>query len=273
MGITDFKEKKKYTVSAPVMASMYLLIKVHKKNFPGRPVVDQIGDPTYNMCKVLTDILNPLDEAGESFVSNSFELKHFLKQIRINRGSRMKSLDVKALYPSVPVEKALEVTKVRLEEDETLKERTDWSPKEIIDLLRICLETHFKTLDGRIYTQIDGTPIGKSISGPLAGIYMDWFEKEYVYSEECELKPTMWKRMRDDIFIIWEHGEFAFEDFKKYLNEKEPRIEFTMEDEKDNQMAFLDLHIKRTDNALITKVYRKDTHTYRYIHWTSNHSK
>ena len=44
----------------------------------------------------------------------------------------------------------------------------------------MCLETQFKTLDGRIFTQTDGTPIGKSISGPLADIYMNWFETEHI---------------------------------------------------------------------------------------------
>ncbi|CAN0111622.1 unnamed protein product, partial [Heterosigma akashiwo] len=48
------------TMTAPDMAKLYLLIKVHKDGYPGRPVVSQIDDPTYNTCKVLTDILNPL---------------------------------------------------------------------------------------------------------------------------------------------------------------------------------------------------------------------
>ena len=56
-------------------------------------------------------------------------------------------------------------------------------------LLEICLETHFKTLDGYIYTQMDGTPIGKLISGPLAGIYLNWFEKMHVFNEENCFKP------------------------------------------------------------------------------------
>jgi hypothetical protein len=62
MGITTSLEQRKYAVTAPVMASIYLLIKVHKKNFPGRAVVSQIDDPTYKLCKVLTDILRPLDK-------------------------------------------------------------------------------------------------------------------------------------------------------------------------------------------------------------------
>ena len=52
MGIADWKEQRRYTVTGPVMASMALLIKVHKKNFPGRAYVSQIDDPSYKICKV-----------------------------------------------------------------------------------------------------------------------------------------------------------------------------------------------------------------------------
>ena len=52
--------------------------------------------------------------------------------------------------------------------NDMLPDRTKWNPDDIIKLLEICLDTHVKTLAGRIYTQTDETPIGKSISGPLA---------------------------------------------------------------------------------------------------------
>ena len=54
--------------------------------------------------------------------------------------------------------------------DATLSERTDWNVHDVTKRLRIYLETHFKTITGKIYTQIDGTTIGKSISGLLADI-------------------------------------------------------------------------------------------------------
>ena len=57
------------------------------------------------------------------------------------------------------------------------------------------------------------------------------------------------------------------------MNSHEPRIKFTMEHEKNNQMAFLDLSIKRVGRSFVTKVCRKDTHTFRYINWRSNHPK
>jgi len=118
-------------------------------------------------------------------------------------------------------------------------------------------------------------PIGKSISGPIADIFMIWFEEEYVFNDSNEFQPYLkaWKRYRDGIYILWNGGSEKLDCFFWQLNYKHPRIEFTIEREKDGVLPFLDLSIKRLPTKLITKVYRKETHTQRYIHWRSNQSK
>ena len=80
----------------------------------------------------------------------------------------MGSLDVVGMFPNVPLKKTLEVVREELENDDTLQMRTKWEIDDIMKLLEISIETYFKTLDGKIYFQRDGLPIGKSISKPLA---------------------------------------------------------------------------------------------------------
>jgi hypothetical protein len=46
-----------------------------------------------------------------------------------------------------------------------------------------------------------------------------------------------------------------------------------MEKEENATLPFLDMEISRKNNGVITKVYRKDTHTNRYLNWRSNHSR
>ena len=48
------------------MASMALLIKVHKKNLPGRAYLSQIDAPSYKIYQELTRVMNPIDKKGES---------------------------------------------------------------------------------------------------------------------------------------------------------------------------------------------------------------
>jgi len=149
MGITDWKDQRKYTVTGPVMASMALLIKVHKKNFPGRAYVSQIDDPSYRICKVLTDIINPLDEKGDSYIKDTYHFKELLAQVQIEEGDIIGSLDVVGMFPNVPVKKTLEVVGEELCNDESLRLRTEWKPEDVSRLLEISVETYFKTLDER----------------------------------------------------------------------------------------------------------------------------
>ena len=80
-----------------------------------------------------------------------------------------------ALYPTIPILKALQGVRKTLRSDTSLSGRTDWNTADV-QLLKICLEAHFKTIDGRILKRIDGTPTGKLIPGPLAGIVTIWLE-------------------------------------------------------------------------------------------------
>jgi len=73
----------------------------------------------------------------------------------------MASLDIVGLYPSIPLKKALEVIREKLEADDTLPSRTDWKVDDIMKLLEISMETYFKTLAGKIWVQVDGCPFGK----------------------------------------------------------------------------------------------------------------
>ena len=174
--IDDFKEKRKYLVSALMLGHMYLLIKVHKKNSPGRAVVSQVNNPTYKVCKILTDICIPLAKSRQPFVENTYALRTFLDKLNIDKNDMQASFDVVALYPSLLIPKAPSCVRKKLLNDTTSADCTDWKPDDIMKLLEICLETYFKTIDGKIYTQLDGTPLGKSISGPIAHIFMIWFE-------------------------------------------------------------------------------------------------
>ena len=51
-----------------------------------------------------------------------------------------------------------------------------------------------------------------------------------------------------------------------------PTIKFTMEPEKDGSLPFLDTKLtRREDGTLNVTVFRKQTHTDRYLHFNSHH--
>ena len=132
---------------------MALLIKVHKKNFPGRAYVSQIDDPSYKLCMELTKILNPIDEKGESFIRDTYNFKEMLGAIQIEDGCIFGTFDIVGMFPNVPVQKTVEVVREELEKDDSLKLRTRWEVKDIMKLLKITVEPFFKKIDGKIYFQ------------------------------------------------------------------------------------------------------------------------
>ena len=84
--------------------------------------------------------------------------------------------------------------------------------------------------------------------------------------------PRFWCRYVDDTFVI--HKEANKQGFLQHINNVDPAIKFTVEDNKeDGSIPFLDTIIKpEVDGSLSITVYRKPTHTDQYLQWDSQHN-
>lgn len=112
--------------------------------------------------------------------------------------------------------------------------------------------------------------MGSPLSPVVANFYMEKFEE--VALSSAPLKPKCWFRYVDDTFVVWSHGEEELLAFLQHLNSVHDRIQFTMERESGGKLAFLDvLVLRRAGGGLGHTVYRKPTHTDRYLHRDSNH--
>ena len=98
---------------------------------------------------------------------------------------------------------------------------------------------------------------------------MENFEDNII--KNYQKQPKTWWRYVDDIFIIWPHNVMELDNFLDYVNNAEPTIKFTLEIESNNQLPFLDVLIEKSNNIFVTSVYRKKTHTNRYLNFQSNH--
>ncbi|XP_013133489.1 PREDICTED: uncharacterized protein LOC106099477 [Papilio polytes] len=110
--------------------------------------------------------------------------------------------------------------------------------------------------------------MGSPIAPVVANIFMEHFEKEALNS--APIKPRYWLRYVDDVFaIVSRRGVDLLLD---HLNKIHPRIQFTTEEEKDGTLPFLDVLVKREPSGnLVHTVYRKPTHTDRYLRADSHH--
>jgi hypothetical protein len=77
----------------------------------------------------------------------------------------------------------------------------------------------------------------------------------------------------DDTLSSWSHGLDTLQKFLDHINSLHPSIKFTFEVQKDDKtIPFLDvLFTIHDDGSLGHKVYRKPTHTDRYLHYNSFH--
>nr|VZI50458.1 unnamed protein product [Spirometra erinaceieuropaei] len=176
----------------------------------------------------------------------------------------MVSFDVTSLFTSIPQDLAVETIELLLREkyDET---ENRLGHAQIIQLLKFCLKTYF-TFDGTIYEQVKGTPMGSPISGLIAEAVLQRLES-LVFRHH---RPKFWARYVDDTFVVIERDQALT--FKEQLNAVFPDIQFTMEEEENNQLAFLDVLVCRKDcGGLKTKVFRKATNTTQILNFNSNH--
>ena len=88
-------------------------------------------------------------------------------------GETITSFDVKALFTSVPVQPAIQIVKQRLQQDNTLPQRTNMSIQQIISLLEFCLSHTYFLFQGKYYELVQGAAMGSPISPLIANIFME----------------------------------------------------------------------------------------------------
>ena len=109
--------------------------------------------------------------------------------------------------------------------------------------------------------------MGSPVSPPVACIFMSRLEEHALAT--FQTRPSTWYRFMDDVFAIVK--KTVVNDLLAHLNDQNSSIKFTMESEKDGKLPFMDVIVTRCGgNKLGTTVYRKATHTGRYLHFNSN---
>ena len=136
----------------------------------------------------------------------------------------------------------------------------------ILQLTKFILEhNHFKFKDEH-YLQIKGTAMGTLKAPQHANIFMTHLEERIL--EKLTQKPILYLRYID-IFMLWTHGETAFDIFCSQFNLTDPNIQFTLNFALD-EINFLNTNIK-IKNKLVTTLYQKPTHRHNYVHPKSCH--
>ena len=93
---------------------------------------------------------------------------------------------------------------------------------------------------------------------------------ENTFLSSFNLKPTVYFRYMDDIFLIWPHCTNIFQTFLENANRTYPNKCFTHE-YSSTAVSFLDVIIKINKGIISNSLYKKNTENHRYLQYTSCH--
>lgn len=138
--------------SAASTPQFYGLIKLHKEGNPIRPIVAFNGSPTYNISKFLSKILTPFSNLAEQKLKNTQEIRQHLQDLTVPGTHIMVSFDVKSLFTSIPTDQAISyVDQILNNNSIMLSTATKLNKEDILELLKICIDTTTFLFNGKYY--------------------------------------------------------------------------------------------------------------------------
>ena len=251
--------------SDAVPPRLYGLIKAHKpsKNFPMRCVVSTIGTPYYGTSSYLVKLIQTTLNKSDIRVTNSASFVDEAKDWTIDADELQISFDVVALYPSIPIKRAIDAMMHILQNDEAdVRERTKLSMSDVRKLLELSLSTCYFLWNDKIYSIADSGPIGLSLMVVIAEGYLQFIEKNAMeIALNANVAPKTYRRYVDDSHARFDTCE-QLNEFHQILNDQDERIQYTVESEVDGGLAFLDIRLQNNRNGKYEfQVYRKEAIT------------
>ena len=250
----------------PNMANFtkYLLPKIHKKEILGRPICSSVNHPTTNISKFVDKHIKDYVPNTKSHIRDTQDfISKITKLGPIQEGAILATLGVTSRYTNIPNQEGLVAVAEHMMKDPSKGPITNY----ILDLLKLVLHNMYFEFNNEFFLQIGGTAMGTAVAPNYANLFMDRFETKAL--ENYPLKPLIWKRLIDDIFLIWTHGEDSLKDFVHYLNQLHPTIKFTSETSTES-INFLGTTVKLDSSRhIITTLYNKPTDTHLFLYYSS----
>jgi hypothetical protein len=270
------REASKLIVKNAKGAQMTFLIKDHKEadengDLPSRPIASIHNTPVDKLDFILQYILA---QTAKLVPTNLLNVETALKKIdELNQNTpsegkkwALMSLDVKSLYPSIPIKKGIdEIIKFlaeKIDDVDTLGIS--------IDNIRIALEfvcTNYEVeFNNKSYLQTNGIPMGARFAPPFAIIYMAAVEITAIRNlENAGYQIEYYTRYIDDTLMIMQINKeetVSKDEVLSIFNEVTPEIQFTIEMPTDTErMPFLDVELYTEDNKIQYGWYMKTLHS------------
>jgi hypothetical protein len=214
------------------------------------------------MSQIIKNCVGFLD----SNVKNSTEFREKMRDVNLPDGFKLVSFDVVSLFTNLDNKLIIRILAKKWTEIQK-KSRTKIRYDDFIDAYRLLSENNHFSFNGKTYKQVFGSPMGSPISPVLASLVLE--ELETTIFGQTSIRPAFFYRYVDDIVCAVRGDEIS--ELQCLLNSFHPKLQFTVEEENDNCLAFLDtMLIRENDGKISMNWYHKPTWSGRYLQYNSN---
>ena len=244
--------------SAPIIKG---LIKIHKPEHPIRPVLNWRNTLAYKLTGLLTCEIKRLAPPPTIYISNTTDPVNKLKDTPTLPHYGLASLDIPNFYTNIPVNETRDIIFNTLEhlqlDPQTRQELLGWYD--------VITQQNYFNSNGEILIQKEGLAMGAPTSGFLAEYFLQHLEQLHIphLSDKREIIKYFWYVY--DILVIYDTNHSDVQNTLKDFNKMHPKLKFTAECDKNNQMNFLDITINITYTDWRITAYRKPTFTDKII--------
>jgi hypothetical protein len=251
-------------------AYFYGIPKLHKPPpLKVRPIISTKHTPTEATSQYLHTLLQPILKLLPTVAQSTTDiLKDIINLNPLQPNAVILCLDVKNMYPSIPITYGLHAVRSILTEHSHILP-PGITINFVIDLLEWVLKNNYFTFNNNIYHQIQGTAMGTNIAPVYAQIVMAYLERDPLLNNNY----IYYKRFMDDIISIFHNEKDALKFIKDYNNVC-PNIQLDPDSTtmKHDYGIILDLQLHVRPNGKIeTSIYQKPLNSYLYIPFTSDH--
>lgn len=210
-----------------------------------------------------TKILKNVTGKTRKSIKNALDFREKIKSSKLPEGYVLISLDVVSLFTNIPNElvlKAIDLNWFKIKKHTTL-------PKaQFVNGLKMVMENGVFSFNDVIHQQTFGSPMGSSVSPILADLVMEMLEDE-VFTKLNFCVPFYYRYVDDSSTGCPKDKVNYMKDVFNSLNEI---IQFTIEEENERRIAFLDVLLIRDEQGFIkTDWYHKETWSGRYLNFQS----
>ena len=251
-----------------------------------RPIVSGTKCPTSRLCQLAKKLLRPFENEIEHLIIDSI---HFLSKLPEQISGKklyMLTIDIVALYPSIPNELGLEALKYFFEKYPSNFIKT-FDNIFTLDLVKFIQANVFLSFNEDTYKQKEGTAMGKNHAPQYANMVIAFLILTKLYPKiQQKHGLTQLEHVKNNIFIYLDDGFVLLDEdiitaetLISYLNEMTPKIKFTFE-KSNSEIAFLDVLVTMTELEaetnnemktfkISTDIYHKPTDAFNYFNFKS----